>query len=52
MIGNEGIDLRFRIRPLTAIAISIVVAVTGFGIGRFALSLKKPYVTYVPAAVP
>ena len=48
VIGNEGIDLRFRIKPLTAITISAVVATIGFGIGRFVVSLKKPYITYVP----
>jgi hypothetical protein len=34
VLGNEGIDFRFRIKPLTAIAISVVVAAFGFGIGN------------------
>ena len=48
VMSNEGIDFRFKIKPLTAIAISIVVATCGFGLGRFALSMQKPYITYVP----
>jgi len=52
VIGKEGIDLRFRIHPLTAIAITIIVATLGFGIGRFALSWQKPFVKFVPAQSP
>ncbi|MBD3250110.1 MAG: hypothetical protein GF381_00880 [Candidatus Pacebacteria bacterium] len=48
VIGNEGIDFRFRIKPLTAIAMTIIVATCGFGLGRFSLSIKKPYIKYIP----
>lgn len=33
VIGNEGIDFHFRIRPLTAIALAAVIASIGFGVG-------------------
>jgi len=52
IIGKEGIDLRFRIHPLTAIAIAIIVATLGFGIGRFALSWQKPFVKFIPTQSP
>ena len=48
VMSNEGIDFRFKVKPLTAIAISIVIATCGFGLGRFALSVEKPYISYVP----
>lgn len=48
VIGGEGIDVRLRIHPLTAVALTVIVASLGFGIGRFALSSEKPYVTFVP----
>lgn len=52
VIGGEGIDVRLRIHPLTAVALTIIVASLGFGIGRFALSSEKPYVTFVPLSSP
>lgn len=46
VIGNEGIDVKFRIHPLTAIAIAVVLGSAGFGIGR--LSVPEPLIKYVP----
>lgn len=46
VIGNEGIDFRFRIRPLTAIAIVAVIASIGFGVGNFVLPYKLPFFEY------
>ena len=52
VMGKEGIDFRFRIKPLTAIAIAIVLATFGFGVGRFAFSAQKPFIQYVPTVSP
>jgi len=45
VISNEGVDFRFRIKPLTAIAMTIIVASLGFGVGRFTLpeGIKIPF---------
>lgn len=52
VMGKEGIDFRFRVRPLTAIAIAIVLATFGFGVGRIAISTEKPFLKYVPTVSP
>jgi hypothetical protein len=46
IIGNEGIDVRVRIKPLTAIAISIIILTVTMGIGRFAFPFKIPFFIY------
>ncbi len=46
IIGNEGIDFRFRVHPLTALAIAIVIASIGFGVGRFILPFPIPFFQY------
>ncbi len=44
IIGNEGVDFSFHIKPLTAIAISIAIASIGFGLGRFAIpAINLPF---------
>lgn len=43
---NEGIDFRFRIRPLTAIALTAVIASIGFGVGNIVLPYKLPFFEY------
>jgi hypothetical protein len=44
IIGNEGVDFSFHIKPLTAIAISVVIASIGFGLGRFAIpAINLPF---------
>lgn len=48
IIGNEGIYFSFRVRPLTALAISIVVASLAFGVGRFVLPFTLPFFEPVP----
>jgi hypothetical protein len=51
IIGNEGIEFRIRVRPLTAIAISLIIVSVSFGIGRFVLPFKIPFFEYkVPPA--
>ncbi len=46
IIGNEGVDFRFHIRPLTALVISIAVASIGFGVGRFVIPFSIPFLKY------
>mgnify|MGYP001572948881 CR=1 FL=1 len=48
IIGNEGMELRFRIRPLTAIAIAVIVSSLSFGVGRFVLPVSLPFFKYTP----
>lgn len=43
VIGNEGVDIRFKIHPLTAIAVAVIVASIGFGVGRFVLPFSIPF---------
>ncbi len=42
-MGKEGIDFRLRVRPVTAIAITIIIASLAFGLGRFVLPFKIPF---------
>lgn len=49
VIGNEGIDISFRIHPLTAITIAAVIGGLGFGLGR--ITVPDPLVKYVPFLV-
>jgi len=48
IIGNEGISFSFRVRPLTALAISIVIASLAFGVGRLVLPFTFPFFEPVP----
>lgn len=48
VMGNEGIDFHFRIKPLTAIALTFIIASFGFGIGRITISPTQPYIQYTP----
>lgn len=52
IIGNEGIDFRFRVKPLTAIAISIIVVTVSMGVGRFVLPFKIPFFEYTSELEP
>lgn len=47
IIGNEGVDLSFHIKPLTAILISVAIASVGFGFGRFVLPFNLPFFEYI-----
>lgn len=49
VVGGEGIDFHFRIKPLTAIALTIIIATFGFGLGRFVFTMEKPYIKYIPS---
>ena len=46
VMGNEGIDISFKVRPLTAITIALIVGSLGFGVGR--LTVPEPFSKYVP----
>lgn len=46
IIGNEGVDFRVKVRPLTAIAISIIIITVSLGMGRFVLPFKIPFFEY------
>lgn len=46
IIGNEGIELKIKVRPLTAIAIAIIVLTVSLGIGKFNLPFKLPFFEY------
>ena len=50
VMGKEGIDFRFRIHPITAIAIAVILATFAFGVGRIVLYPHKPFFEFVPPA--
>jgi len=52
VMSKEGVDFRFKIQPLTAIAITIIIATAGFGIGQFSISVQKPFIHYTPTTSP
>lgn len=61
IIGNEGMEFRLRVRPLTAIAIAVIVSamafggyslVPSFGVGRLVLPVNLPFFKYIPEPPP
>jgi len=52
VMGREGIDFRFRIHPITAIVIAVILATFSFGVGRIVLYPYKPFFEFVPPATP
>ncbi|MBU0974157.1 hypothetical protein KKD03_00450 [Patescibacteria group bacterium] len=48
VMGKEGVDFHFKIKPLTAIGITIVIATFGFGVGKISFITQKPFIKYVP----
>lgn len=48
IMNKEGVDFRFKIQPLTAIAMTAIIATIGFGVGQFTLSRQKPFIHYTP----
>lgn len=53
IIGNEGMEFSFRIRPLTAISLVLIIAAVGFGVGRITVPpLISQYVPFLPTAEP
>jgi hypothetical protein len=51
IIGKEGIDFRFRVRPLTAIAIALIITTVAFGLGSFVLPFSIPFFKYNPKPI-
>jgi len=52
IMANEGIDFRFRIRPVTAIAITTTLIAGSFGLGRITLPPSNPIIKYIPQLAP
>ena len=48
VIENEGVYFSFRVRPLTTIAIALVVTSLTLGIGKFVLPFSIPVFQYNP----
>ncbi|MEK7188715.1 MAG: hypothetical protein AAB685_02590 [Patescibacteria group bacterium] len=48
IMQNEGMDFRFRVRPLTAIAISLIVFSLTFGLGGILLPFNIPFIKIAP----
>jgi len=51
-MGNEGMELRLRIKPLTAITIALALGLFGFGVGRVSIPADSPIVKYIPQLAP
>jgi hypothetical protein len=51
IIGNEGVDFRFHIKPLTAIIIAAIIAVIGFGVGGVVID-ESPIGSSTPTPTP
>ena len=48
ILANEGVDIRLRIHPLTAIALASAVALGSFSLGRISIPTSNPIVKYLP----
>lgn len=46
VLGNEGMEFKFKIRPLTSIAIAIVVTSLALGVGKFVITNSAPFVKF------
>jgi len=52
IIGNEGIELKIKAKPLTVIAITIIILTVTMGVGRIILPFKIPFFEYRTQDVP
>jgi len=52
IVGNEGLEFRLRVRPLTAIAIAMALGIFGFGVGRVSVPADSPIIKYIPQLLP
>ena len=50
VMGNEGVDLHLKIKPLTAIGMIAVLSGGSFALGR--ISLPEPVIKYLPQLAP
>ena len=48
VLENEGVYFSFRVRPLTTIAIALVVTSLTLGVGKFVLPFSIPFFEYNP----
>ena len=46
VMGNEGIDIRFRVAPLTALTLGLILAAGSYSLGRF--TVPSQIVKYLP----
>lgn len=46
IIGNEGVDIKVTIKPITALLLVFVFTATGYGLGR--ITLPAPIAKYLP----
>ena len=49
VIDNEGVYFSFKVRPLTTIAVAIVVTSLSLGVGKFVLPFTIPFFQYNPS---
>lgn len=52
IIGNEGVEFKLVVHPLTAIAIALAIASVGFGLGRFVFPFSIPFFKYEQVGSP
>lgn len=52
IMANEGVDVRLRVRPLTALAMVVILSGGSFVLGRITLPASSPIVKYVPQLAP
>lgn len=47
-MGNEGMEFRLRVKPLTAITMAVALGLFSFGVGRVSVPANSPIVKYIP----
>ena len=56
IVGNDGIDFSFRIRPLTAVfmtaTITLILTGAGYSLGKIAVPIPEPLDKYIPKIIP
>lgn len=52
IIANEGVDLRLRIKPLTAISFMVIIVIGSFGVGKLSMLSRTPIGKYIPLIAP
>ncbi len=52
VMEGEGIDVKLRIHPVTAIVLALIICGAGFGLGRLTFPADSPIVRYVPKLGP
>lgn len=52
VMSGEGIDVKFRVHPITAVVLALIICGAGFGLGRLTFPADSPIVKYVPKLGP